>query len=143
VDPLSAKQRSAFMANIRGKNTRPELAVRRALHGLGYRFRVHYQNLPGRPDVAFPARQKAIFVHGCFWHHHPGCPFAHIPKTRSDYWTEKFSRNRERDAKNQTLAAQRGWRTLVVWECELHDSCRVVKRITRFLGPKQYPQNRA
>src|SRR5262245_30962610 len=100
ADPLSPEMRSAFMARIRGVDTQPELVVRRLLHGMGYRYRLHYSKLPGRPDLAFPSRRKVIFVHGCFWHSHEQCEFARVPKTRPDYWLAKFERNKARDADN-------------------------------------------
>src|ERR1043166_4195911 len=97
VDRITRQQRSALMARIRAKNTKPEMAVRSLAHRLGYRFRLHVRNLPGSPDLVFVSRKKAIFVHGCFWHAHPGCSVAKIPRTRGAFWSEKLQRNRERD----------------------------------------------
>ena len=104
------------------------------LHGMGYRYRLHYTKLPGCPDLAFPARRKVIFVHGCFWHRHSRCEFSRVPKTRTAYWLAKFERNRARD--RQTLAKIRalGWSALVIWECEVGDLDRIKSRLVRFLG---------
>ena len=100
MDTLSKAERSERMARIRSKNTKPELQVRRLLHGLGYRFRLHRRDLPGSPDVVFAARRKIVFVHGCFWHGHKNCKVANRPKSRRSFWSAKFKRNRERDAMN-------------------------------------------
>ena len=118
-DVFSPEQRSAVMRRVKGKNTSPELKVRRLLHRLGARFRLHRKDLPGAPDIVLPGRKLAIFVHGCFWHGHD-CPRgARVPKANRDYWLAKVGRNRERDARSrQTLEAQ-GWRVETVWECEL------------------------
>lgn len=106
------------MARFKGKNTKPELLVRRALHAGGLRFRVHRRDLPGTPDIVLPRHRIAIFVHGCFWHHHSGCPVGKLPKSRPEFWREKFRRNRERDAANQSALEEAGWRVETIWECE-------------------------
>jgi DNA mismatch endonuclease (patch repair protein) len=106
-----------MMSGIRGKNTQPELAVRRALFAAGYRFRLHRRDLPGAPDVVLPGRKVAIFVHGCFWHRHPGCRFATTPSTRPDFWKEKFEKNVVRDGDARDALTASGWRVLVCWEC--------------------------
>jgi DNA mismatch endonuclease (patch repair protein) len=111
-------QRSALMARIRGKDTSPEIAVRRATHRLGYRFRLHRRDLPGTPDLVFPARRLVLFVHGCFWHRHPGCKRCTMPKTRAAFWCEKFEANKARDVRNANELRSLGWRVEVVWECE-------------------------
>jgi DNA mismatch endonuclease (patch repair protein) len=129
VDP----DRGAQMRLIRSKDTKPELALRRALFARGYRYRLHSKRLPGSPDLVFPGRKKAIFVHGCFWHRHEGCKKCRTPKTRLDYWLPKFASNVSRDARDQALLADAGWRALVVWECELDDMERTLKRVVRFL----------
>lgn len=121
------------MRLIRSKDTKPELAVRRALFALGYRYRLHAAQLPGKPDMAFPSRRKAIFIHGCFWHRHSGCKKTRTPKTRLEYWEPKFAANVARDARNQAALRAEGWRFLVVWECELLDIERAVRRIVAFL----------
>ncbi len=119
VDVVSTETRSAMMAGIKGRNTKPELQVRKALHAGGFRFRLHRKELPGCPDIVMPGRKVAIFVHGCFWHAHHGCRLAKVPSTRSEFWKEKLGRNAARDqAAVQTLQRQ-GWRVLVVWECFL------------------------
>lgn len=134
-DPLTPEQRSAHMARIRGKDTKPELAVRQLLHGMGYRFRLHRRDLPGRPDLSFPSRRKVIYVHGCFWHHHAGCALGHMPATRPEYWAEKFSRNQARDARNLSEIRALSWEALVVWECEVARPAALAERLTGFLGP--------
>lgn len=133
ADPPTDPARSAQMRLIRSKDTKPELAVRRALFALGYRYRLHSATLPGKPDLAFPGRRKAIFIHGCFWHRHPGCKKTRMPKSRLDYWEPKFAANVARDARNQAELKAEGWRLMVVWECELHDIDRLTRRIVRFL----------
>ena len=123
------------MALIRGKDTKPELTVRKLLHGLGYRYQLHRRDLPGKPDLTFPSRRKIIYVHGCFWHQHPGCPVAHTPVARRDFWLEKFRRNTERDAQNLTKVQALGWQAFVVWECETRDKAALERALTAFLGP--------
>lgn len=134
ADRMSRSKRSALMARIRRSDTGPELSVRRLLHHLGYRFRIQLAEVPGRPDVAFPKKKRAIFIHGCFWHAHQGCPIHKIPKTRTDFWQEKFKRNRERDQRLLKEADAQGWECLVLWECELGDLKVVGERLKRFLG---------
>jgi DNA mismatch endonuclease (patch repair protein) len=118
MDTLTPEQRSDRMRRVRQRGTGPELAVRRALHAMGLRFRLHRRDLPGRPDIVLPGRRAAIFVHGCFWHRHPGCSRTTTPKTRADYWLAKFAENEARDAKAIVTLAADGWRVQVVWECE-------------------------
>ncbi|MGG5890709.1 very short patch repair endonuclease [Falsiroseomonas sp. HC035] len=115
--PVTAA-RSALMARVRGKNTRPELIVRRTLHAMGERFRLHRADYPGRPDIVLPRHRLAIFVHGCFWHRHPGCRLSSMPKTRVDFWKDKFATNVARDARNVAALQAMGWRVATVWECE-------------------------
>lgn len=121
------------MARVRAKDTRPELAVRRLLHRLGYRYRLHRRDLPGRPDICFPGRRKAIFVHGCFWHRHDGCRRSTTPKTRTSFWEAKFERNMVRDRTNLSDLRKLGWEAMVVWECETTDLDRLAPRLVRFL----------
>lgn len=125
--------RSENMRRIRGKHTGPEMMVRRIIHGLGYRYRLHRTDMPGTPDLVFPGRRKLIFVHGCFWHQHRNCVKAHIPQSHQDYWEPKLARNKLRDAKN--LRALRGlqWDCLVLWECQLSRIKWVTERIRQFL----------
>lgn len=120
-EPLSP-QRSAIMARVRSSNTAPEMIVRSALHRLGFRYVLHDNRLPGRPDLSFPSRRAAIFVHGCFWHRHDRCRRAAMPKARSDYWRKKFDRNVDRDRRNQSALRTLGWCVIVIWECELKAS---------------------
>lgn len=121
------------MAAIRGKDTTPELVVRRLAHCMGYRFRLHRKDLPGKPDLVFPGRRKAIFVHGCFWHQHPGCRFATRPKTREQFWASKLDGNAARDQETQRGLTEQGWQVLVIWECETGDLERLERSLCRFL----------
>ena len=120
IDTLTPAARSERMGRIRGKNTKPEMLVRRLVHGLGYRYRLHDKRLPGSPDLVFRGRRKVIFVHGCFWHRHPdpNCKLARMPKSRQDFWKPKLEGNRDRDERNRIMLNLEGWRELVVWECE-------------------------
>jgi DNA mismatch endonuclease (patch repair protein) len=134
VDRLSPEQRSKHMSRIRRAHTKPELIVRRTLHRLGYRYRVQLAGIPGRPDLAFPGRKKAIFVHGCFWHAHDGCRLYHVPTTRREFWIAKFARNKERDVRLLRAAIDAGWECLVVWECETR-ALELADRLRSFIGP--------
>jgi DNA mismatch endonuclease (patch repair protein) len=125
------------MALVRSKDTKPELVVRRLTHRLGYRFRLHRRDLPGHPDLVFPSRRKVIFVHGCFWHRHPGCKATRVPKTRVEFWQRKFEDNVRRDAAAQEALAEAGWKVLVVWECEVRDVAELEDRLREFLGPSR------
>jgi DNA mismatch endonuclease (patch repair protein) len=128
--------RSENMRAIRGKNTKPEMAVRSLVHRLGYRFRLHRADLPGKPDLAFPGRSKVIFVNGCFWHSH-GCKSGLIPKSNREFWIPKLKRNAARDRNNLEALVQLGWKALVVWECELRDTRTLRLKLTRFLGSRR------
>lgn len=119
ADTMSPEQRSERMSRIRGRDTRPELTLRRLLHAAGFRYRLH-QKLPGRPDLTLPKYKAVIFVHGCFWHRHEGCRVANTPKSNVDFWMIKFARNVERDAAVESTLRHSGWRVLVVWECDLN-----------------------
>lgn len=121
MDIIEPGQRSALMSRIRGKDTQPELAVRRLAHSMGYRFRLHRRDLPGRPDLVFPRLRKVVFVHGCFWHQHPGCRYAYQPKSRVEFWKAKFAANVKRDQLVLAALNDLGWDALVVWECETSD----------------------
>ena len=132
-DPLSPAARSALMAKVRGKNTRPEMLVRKLLHKHGYRYRLHRQDLPGWPDIVFPSRRAVVFVHGCFWHRHPGCVKTTMPTARHAFWREKFRTNVERDRRVLSELSQAGWKTMVVWECETSRPPRLLKRLQHFL----------
>lgn len=135
MDRLTPERRSWLMSRIAQKNTKPELIVRRIAHGLGFRFRLHRRDLPGTPDLVFPRLRKAIFVHGCFWHRHPGCPLASMPKTRTDYWKPKFAANVERDRRKEAELTDAGWDVQTIWECETRNPERLTDRIRRLLGP--------
>ena len=121
------------MRLIRSKDTRPELTVRSFIYRMGYRYRLHSQHLPGRPDLVFTSRRKVIFVHGCFWHLHRACPNSRPPKSKLDYWGPKLEGNAARDKLVQKQLRQLGWKSLVVWECDLHDLDRLRRRVSRFL----------
>lgn len=121
IDIVSKEQRSRNMSRIKGRDTKPELVVRRTAHKLGFRFRLYRKDLPGTPDLIFPKHRLAVFVHGCYWHRHNGCRFAYSPKSRVEFWTKKFKQNVERDGRNQTALRDLGWRVLVIWECETRD----------------------
>jgi DNA mismatch endonuclease, patch repair protein len=131
-DIISPERRSALMARIRGRDTGPEMIVRRLLHGLGYRFRVHLANLPGRPDVVLPSKGAVIFVHGCFWHRH-NCGLGYMPKTRREFWRNKFDDNVRRDRRVRRELRAAGWRVLVIWECQTEEPSALASRLTRFL----------
>jgi len=119
MDNVSKEKRSDIMSHIRGKNTIPEMKLRRYLFAQGYRYRLHYKTLPGHPDIVLPKYRTTIFVNGCFWHHHPGCAYATTPKSRTDFWDLKFERNCARDARMKEDLETMGWRVIIVWECEL------------------------
>jgi len=125
--------RSANMRAIRSKGMRPELAVRSLVHKMGYRYRLHKKDLPGRPDLVFPSRRKVIFVHGCFWHAHKHCKAAHLPKSNLEYWGPKLERNRTRDRENIEGLNAGGWESMVVWECEVKTQDELEKRLLDFL----------
>ena len=133
MDTVSRERRSEIMARVRGTGTRPEMSVRRLVHGLGYRYRLHNRRLPGRPDLVFAGRRKVIFVHGCFWHRHPGCRLARTPKSRVDFWRAKLDGNRQRDLVKQRELQDMGWQSLVLWECQLNDLESVAERVAAFL----------
>lgn len=125
------------MARVRSKDTAPELKVRRLVHHLGYRYRLHVAGLPGKPDLVFPSRRKVIFVHGCFWHGHEACRSGRVrPQANAAFWGPKLDRNKERDAKNLAALAADGWTSLVLWACELHDEDALRVRLTAFLGER-------
>lgn len=129
--------RGENMRRIRSKDTAPEMTVRRLVHGLGYRYRLHRKGLPGNPDLVFSSRKKVIFVHGCFWHQHEdlSCKITNTPKTNLEYWLPKLERTKQRDELNQQKLKETGWDVLVVWECEIETFLdKVAKRINKFLN---------
>lgn len=136
IDRVSETQRSYIMSRVRSKDTAPELTVRRLLHRLGYRFRLHAGHLPGRPDLWFPARRKVIFVHGCFWHGHD-CPYGRLPKSRVEYWEDKIATNRRRDLERICQLSADGWSALVVWQCQTRDTPGLTATLVEFLGPRR------
>ncbi len=121
------------MASVRSRDTVPEMVVRRLAHRLGFRFRLHRKDLPGSPDLVFPRYGAVVFVHGCFWHRHKGCRYASTPKSRTEYWSEKFRKNVARDRRAKGALRGMGWRVLVVWECETRDDEALAPRLRRFL----------
>lgn len=141
VDFLSPSERSERMSRIRSSNTAPEVALRRAMHALGFRFRLHSKGLPGKPDIVLPRYKTVIFVHGCFWHRHGGCNVATTPKTNTEFWIEKFDRNIVRDARTREQLERLGWRVIVVWECELRSANQVagaVRRVADEICPERF-----
>ena len=126
MDNISEERRSWNMSRIKGKDTKPELVVRRLLHSMGYRFRLHRKDLPGKPDIVLPKYRMVIFVHGCFWHRHNLCRYAYNPKSRTEFWNAKFKATIERDRENATRLQTAGWRVIVVWECELKKNAQAV-----------------
>lgn len=131
---MDSSVRSRTMSKIRSKNTKPELAVRRLLFSMGYRYRVHRKNLPGCPDIVFISRRKVIFVNGCFWHQHQGCARASVPATNQTYWLPKLERNRKRDAIAEKELRALGWKTLTIWECQTRDTRGLMRRLENFLS---------
>jgi DNA mismatch endonuclease (patch repair protein) len=134
-DTLTPSERSKRMALIKGKNTGPEWVVRRMVHALGARYRLHGKELPGCPDLVFRRLRKVIFVHGCFWHRHPdsNCKLARLPKSRMDFWEKKLGENRERDIRNEQALSTAGWKVMVVWECELRHKEQLENKLKQFL----------
>ncbi|SCB30732.1 very short patch repair endonuclease [Rhizobium multihospitium] len=118
MDIVSSSKRSEMMAGIKGRNTRPEIAVRRIAHQLGLRFRLHRKDLPGSPDLVFPRHKTAVFVHGCYWHRHPGCRLAYSPKSNITFWTAKFEGNVARDIRDRRELEEDGWKVVIIWECQ-------------------------
>ena len=133
VDNLSPKERSRLMSRVRGKDTKPEMIVRRLAHRLGYRFRLHRRDLPGSPDLVFPGRKKVIFVHGCYWHRH-NCKKSTVPKTNVEFWRDKFLKNVERDDKNLKKTKNLGWTPLVIWQCQTENERELGQILDDFLS---------
>lgn len=136
VDTLSTSARSKRMSLIRGKDTKPEMVVRRLVHSMGYRYRLHRRELPGSPDLVFSVRRKVIFVHGCFWHRHPNstCKLARLPKSRQEFWVPKLGSNASRDRRNEQALKADGWDVLVIWECETKDQASLESKIQAFFN---------
>lgn len=130
VDTLTPAERSARMSRIRSSNTKPEVALRKALHQLGFRFRLHGRRLPGKPDIVLAKHRTVVFVHGCFWHRHEGCKVATTPKSNTEFWVEKFNRNVIRDTAILEQLHDAGWRVIIAWECDLGSVAKVTAKAT-------------
>lgn len=133
MDRLTPQKRSLVMSKVRGKDTRPEMLVRSLLYRMGFRFRLHRKGLPGRPDIILPKYRTVVFVHGCFWHRHPGCNRASAPQSNTGFWEAKLAGNVARDARNMEDLARLGWKVIVVWECEMKDIYALSARLRREL----------
>ena len=133
ADTISKDKRSWNMSRIRSRDTRPELVVRSALHRLGYRFRIHKKDLPGKPDIVLAKYRTVIFVNGCFWHQHKGCKYAYQPKTRVKFWREKLQGNSERDIRTRKKLRRMDWRSRIIWECQIKNPAKLNKYLTQFL----------
>lgn len=133
MDSVTQTRRSEIMARVRSRDTKPEMMVRRLVHAMGYRYRLHAKDLPGKPDLVFRSREKVIFIHGCFWHQHEDCALARLPKSRQNFWVPKLDANRQRDVRNECALQHAGWDVLTIWECELGDVAKLRTRIRGFL----------
>lgn len=131
---MASESATNKMRSVRLRDTAPELVVRKLLHGMGLRYRLHKKGLPGTPDIVLDRFSMVVFVHGCFWHRHPGCKYSSTPKTNQDYWLPKFEANIERDARKEEALRALGWRVLVVWECETRDRAKLESRLRREFG---------
>jgi DNA mismatch endonuclease (patch repair protein) len=139
MDNTTPEIRSRMMKANRSCNTKPELVIRSMIHRMGFRYRVNLKVIPGKPDIAFTKMKKAIFIHGCFWHQHDvGCSCAHLPQSNKDYWSKKFTYNRQRDIAVQKELTDLGWRYLIIWECELNDIDIVRNKVLYFLNNNEY-----
>ncbi len=133
MDTMTPEERSILMGKIRGKNTKPELLVRSMLHRCGYRYSLHNKALPGKPDIVLRKHKTVVFVHGCFWHRHPDCKVASMPKSNTAFWQDKFERNVANDKKHRRALETLGWKVIVVWACELKDPEKVLRRLLKEL----------
>lgn len=136
MDTFSSKQRSEIMRRVRSEDTKPEMAVRRLAHGLGFRYRLHVKELPGHPDLVFPRLRKIVFVHGCYWHGH-GCPASTLPQVHREYWEAKLTRNAQRDKRNLRQLRTAGWDVFIIWECQIRNRERLKTKLVRFLNEKR------
>ncbi|MGU9814205.1 very short patch repair endonuclease [Pseudomonas sp. LF135] len=136
ADVITQEQRSQNMSRIKGKNTKPEMIVRSACHDLGLRYRLHRKDLPGTPDLVFPKHRLCLFVHGCFWHRHPGCKYAYTPKSRLDFWLPKLAKNVERDINAQRALEVSGWRVSIIWECQTKNRDTLRTEIQKMINPE-------
>lgn len=142
MDVVDEATRSKMMGNIKAKNTQPEIIVRKYLHANGYRFRLHRKDLPGNPDIVLPKLKTCIFVHGCFWHRHTNCKFSTIPKSRTEFWQDKFSKTVERDLRHISQLQSEGWSVLIIWECELKLGNSVLQSMVQKLKSIHIPPQR-
>lgn len=136
ADVVTPEQRSRNMSKIKGKNTKPEMIVRSMCHELGLRYRLHRKDLPGTPDLVFPKHRLCLFVHGCFWHRHPGCKYAYTPKSRLDFWLPKLAKNVERDMKAKRALEVSGWRVSIIWECQTKNRDTLRAEIQKMINPE-------
>ena len=136
ADVVTPEQRSRNMSKIKGKNTKPEMTVRSMCHELGLRYRLHRKDLPGTPDLVFPKHGLCLFVHGCFWHRHPGCKYAYTPKSRLDFWLPKLAKNVERDMKAKRALEVSGWRVSIIWECQTKNRDTLRAEIQKLINPE-------
>lgn len=134
ADKFTPEERSRIMARVKGRDTKPERVVRSLLHSLGYRFRLHRKDLPGKPDIVLPKHKKVVYVHGCFWHGHPSCPRAARPTSNIEFWNKKLDGNIARDTVAQQALLKLGWQYLVVWQCEIRDLNSLTLKLEHFLG---------
>lgn len=137
MDTFDSTKRSSVMRTVKSHNTGIEMFVRRLLHKEGYRYRLHRKDLPGKPDIVFPSRRKVIFIHGCFWHQHPGCGKADRPSSNTEYWTKKLDRNVARDRQNIDAIVASGWQILVLWECQIRDKTVLLQQLKNFLDAEE------
>lgn len=135
ADIVPPEHRSKIMAAIKGKNTKPEMVVRSVCHAMGLRYRLHRKDLPGKPDLVLPKHRLCIFVHGCFWHRHPGCKYVYTPKSRTEFWLPKLAKNVERDLRAQQALETLGWRVAVIWECHTKNREILRTKIQKILNP--------
>ena len=140
MDSLTPEHRSWNMSRIRSGNTKPERLVRSLMHRMGYRFRLHRKDLPGRPDIVLPGRRTVIMVHGCYWHRHPGCRFAYTPKSNLAFWQAKFSENVNRDQRQHNQLRELGWTVITVWECETKELTALAERLSSEIPPLSAPR---
>jgi DNA mismatch endonuclease, patch repair protein len=133
VDVFTSEKRSQIMSSIKSKDTKPEMIVRKLLHSMGYRFRLHRKDLPGTPDIILPKYRVAIFVNGCFWHGHENCPNSSMPKTNKEFWDEKIKKNKQRDQKNIEKLIDQGWKPIIIWSCELKDKSELMNKLQKTL----------
>ena len=134
MDVFTKKKRSWIMSRVAGRNTQPEIIVRKRIHRMGYRFRLYEKKLPGNPDIVLPRHKKVIFVHGCFWHQHKNCGRSKRPSTNKEFWDKKLDRTIERDRKNKRLLKELGWCVLTVWQCQTHDIKSLDQQLSKFLN---------